>query len=148
VAAVDRDRVRVHVRVGLIAAFTASGISDNLGVRVVAVPFIAVGFTSLLGFVLFMVGGTLAAWLVVLAAPGEWFASRARAAADVAAIELTRDPSVWMQLISEAPNRPVKPSWLDRVAVGWTLPARPGEAQRRVHRLSRLQGVAAALRSS
>jgi hypothetical protein len=133
---------------GLIAAFTASGTSDNLAVRAALAPFVAVGFTILLAFILFMVGGTMAAWLFVLAVPGEWFASRARAAADVAAIDLTRDPAAWMQLISGAPGRSAKPGWLDRAAVGWTLPARPGEAQRRANRLSRLQGVATSLRSS
>jgi hypothetical protein len=133
---------------GLIAAFTASGTSDNLAVRALVSPFVAVGFTMLLGFILFMVGATMAAWLFVVAVPGEWFASRARAAADVAAIDLTRDPSAWTQLIAGAPARSVKPGWLDRAAVGWTLPARPGEAQRRVNRLSRLQGVATSLRSS
>jgi hypothetical protein len=133
---------------GLIAAFTASGTSDNVVVRALVSPFVAVGFTLLLGFILFMVGGTMIVWLFVLAVPGEWFASRARAAADVAAIELTRDPASWTQLISGAPSRPVKPGWLDRAAVGWTLPTRPAEAQRRVSRLSRLQGMAGSLRSS
>jgi hypothetical protein len=133
---------------GLIAALTASGTSDNVAVRVLVSPFVAVGFTMLLGFILFMVGGAMVVWLFVLAVPGEWFAALARAAADVAAIELTRDPESWQQLISEAPSRQAKPGWLDRAAVGWTLPARPAEAQRRLHRLSRLQGVAGSLRSS
>ncbi len=133
---------------GLVAALTASGMSDNVAVRVLVAPFVALGFTMLLAWILAMVAGTIVVWLFVLAAPGEWFASRARAASDVAAVELTRDPASWMQLISEAPARPVKPGWLDRAAVGWTLPARPGEAQGRLHRLSRLQGVAASLRSS
>jgi hypothetical protein len=126
---------------GIAAALTASGTSTHLAQRLLLAPFVAIGFTFLFAMILAVVGGVLGSWLFLMAVPGEWLTSRARAASDVAAIELTRDPDAWSQLMATAPARSVKPAWLDRLAVGWTLPARVQEASRRTRRLSRLAGM-------
>jgi hypothetical protein len=133
---------------GVFSASVADGVPKAVIVRVLLAPLLGAFFAILFAGLIAIVVVICAVWLAVLSVPPLWFASRARAAADVAAIQLTRDPNAWARLLAEAPTRRKAPI-LDRLMIGWTLPRSQAEAQRRIRAAaSAVPGVAHSLGSS
>ena len=133
---------------GATSAAVADDLPKALILRVLLAPLLGAFFAILFAGLIAIVGLALAAWLLVLSIPPLWFASRARAAADVAAIQVTRDPNAWARLLATAPTRPKAPV-LDHLMLGWTIPRSQTEAQRRICAAARsVPGVAHSLASS